>query len=269
MEEPKIYGIGLSHEELLVLLQAMRAPNLLDIAEYPLPNMSVEQAAAALVAGERALRARGLLQTNEEKKEVIIDPFTLALLGSCLFPERVISLNIINADGEIIVRNYYDGEVFAVEHNIIGDGTHEFSTAEQKAAIFNRLKSFLNGREYRKNGDSTYMIPYELMADIRGLLVPDRKDELEKILKKGKLSRAEVKTIGDTFRKANRVIILTNIVYGKVDDEMRGESIAFLDCEDFLWLLKDMEGVNNSLVMESVNSAEALASIDEMIEHSA
>lgn len=117
--------LTLGIEELHFLLKLLRADTLPGLPVAPPP----EQEAAGLIAAERSLQARGLLQINESERRAEIDAVAMALIGTCLIPCLSILVISQRAGQASQTRYYHVGADLTVEHTASVLGLHTFIAA--------------------------------------------------------------------------------------------------------------------------------------------
>lgn len=133
--------VSLSQEELLFLLQLCRVPSLPGLDLDAFDRLSEPERAITLTAGERSLRARGLLEDSSEAEAgVAVGDVVLAALGTCVMARAIVTVDRWPVDdaGERLA--FYFGEEMVVEHEVLEHGIHRFTSFfDQSASLFRLL----------------------------------------------------------------------------------------------------------------------------------
>lgn len=135
--------VTLGREELALLLRIFRATTLPGLEGNPMAGMTDEQAAAALVAAERSLRARGFIRVLEEEGRIEIDPVVMALVGSCLRPRFSLLVSKVRPESQPKARYYHVAPNLTVEHSSPEVGVHEFAGVADPAEMLPRIEGSL------------------------------------------------------------------------------------------------------------------------------
>lgn len=124
-------SVLLSREELAFLLYILKTDFIPGLDPDPLGETSKEQKALALAHAERALRARDLV-TVDEKGELEIRETLLLMIGTCAYPELMISLHHFptNAAPSRTFWNLRSGVIVA--HNRPQPPLHGFSLLKNR-----------------------------------------------------------------------------------------------------------------------------------------
>lgn len=102
---PQQVNIVLSRDELLFLLQAVKADFILGLDSEPMGDRSPEQQEIALTVAGRALQARGLV-SKLDSGEIIVHNNLLEAIGTCAYPQQTLSIYHWPADSESTTRYF-------------------------------------------------------------------------------------------------------------------------------------------------------------------
>ncbi len=267
MEENKegLFGIRLGQEELVVLLGVLRASTLPGLGEDPLGGVSEEQREAALGAAERSLRARGLIAVDAAESRVEVEPLTLALLGTCVYPRYTISFAALDKTGNIDAAYYHGRDDFLVEHSFPEPGICEFLTAAGKEAMHDRLMHRMGLAGGPAPAGKPFKVPLSGMEEARELAKAGKREEIIKVLAEKGMGREEAEMVTAIFESSTRSFFMVRADYGETPDETRGEGIALLEQDGGYWLMSGDADREDRFNVEPVSSKEAEARVREFI----
>lgn len=135
--------LELSHEALLYLLFRLKLPTLPGMPGRPFDELNAEHVDIVLKAGERALRARRLVQI--EGDQVILDRTLVGLLALCVDLPNGVAVRRFEDSVWTSTTLLYNDEMF-VEHRI-QDGLHSFSDCEEPERLLARLQELVGWNE--------------------------------------------------------------------------------------------------------------------------
>ena len=142
MQESTI-TLTLAIEELLLFLRLLKVEHMPGLPETPWAGVPDEQSARALVAAERSLRARGLIQVRKDERRVDIDPVLTGLVAACLIPHYSVRAIFQQAGQDPETRYYHVTPTLSVEHASPGAGLHAFTAATAPESQSDRLVAFV------------------------------------------------------------------------------------------------------------------------------
>lgn len=236
-EKEELFGVRLGHEELLVLLGVLRASTLPGLGEDPLEGLSDERREGALGAAERSLRARGLIAVDEAESRIEVEPLTLALLGTCVYPQYTVSVAMLDKAGGIDAAYYHGRDDFLVEHSFPEPGIYEFLTAAERADMGERFMRKLALANGPAPEGVSFQVPLAGMEEARELAKAGRREEIAKLLAQKGLGGEEAERAIAIFESATRSFFLVRADYGESPDETKGSGLALLEQEGGYWLL--------------------------------
>ena len=120
-------NVLLSRDELLLMLQLLRAPTLAGLDANPAGDWNAEQQRVALTVAERALRARDLAHLRPGG-ELAVHTALLAAVGVCAYPQATLFVYHWPANAEAATRYFAhqrQGELVA--HTRPADVLHLFT----------------------------------------------------------------------------------------------------------------------------------------------
>ncbi len=259
------YSVRLGQEELIVLLGILRASTIPGLGENPLGDMSEEMVKVALGAGERSLRARGLIAVDMGESKIKVDPLTLALIGTCVYPQYTISLTVLEKNGALDAAYYHGRDGFLVEHSFPEAGINGFRTAENSRQMEERLINRLKLNESPEPPGKPLRIPLSGMEEARELAAKGERGALERTIKKKGMKQDDARKVTSIFEDSNRSIFLLRVDYGSGQEETRGTGLALLEQDTGYWLMTGSEDNTEIFIMEPVSGEHAKASVREFI----
>ena len=234
-EGREFYGIRLGHEELAYMLILMRAKTLPGLEEDLLKGLDDRQKEAVLGASERSLVARGIIRIEEGENKVEIDPLTLSLLGTCVYPQRTSSLTVIDKGGNVDGRYYHARDSFLVEHSFPGTGVHEFTVSNSEKAMEERILRFIAlGDDPPPEGEAiTISVPDA--AEVLDQMRRGGRNALREILVNIGLSEEKADTLYELFDTSDKCIMVNRVDFGPSREELQVRGAAFLKSPGGLW----------------------------------
>jgi hypothetical protein len=264
-ESEDLFGIRLGHEELAVLLGIMRAKTLPGLEEDLLEGLSREQQEAALSAAERSLRARGMIQVFLDEARIEVEPLTLALLGTCVYPQYTSSVMVLDKKGDIKQGYYHGRDNLLVEHSFPGPGIYDFVTAAERKIVEARFFDTLQLSEGSAPEGEPFELPVYGMEEARELVKMGKREELAALLsERGMNGGAAERAIG-IFEEAAKSLLLTRVEYGESPDDIKSHGLAILEVEGSYWAMMSDTGRMDMIVVAPFSYEEARNRASEII----
>ena len=264
-EAEDTYGVRFSHEELVVLLQMFRAETLPGLEDNPLRGLSDEQEVEALASGERSLRARGLITVLEDEQKVEVDPFTLSLVGTCVFPSVSFAAITLDKKGVLNPRYYHGSEFLLVEHSFPEEGVHELTTAPVKETLYDRIIEFLAFRESAAAEGDYLDIPVVVMEELRSLVGDGKKAEAAEALGGKDSAEETIREIIGIYETARRNCLIVRTDYGEHGETIGADGLAFLESDNGIWAISGKENHEDVMLVEPVSSEDAVGRVKEIL----
>lgn len=129
-DESADLAVILSRDEVMVILKLIGAVTLPGLDEEPIPGLTEEQQALALIIAERALRARGLAMMTERGK-LLVQAAVLRLVGICALANRSIFVTTVASESGAamqLIAHPYDS--YWVLHTRPSPTLHSFQLVE-------------------------------------------------------------------------------------------------------------------------------------------
>lgn len=234
-ENSGVYGVRLGHEELAYMLGVLGARTLPGLEDDPLDGLDRGQREAVLGACERSLLARGLVRIDEKEAKVQVEQFTLALLGTCVYPQVTTSLAVLRKNGDVDGRYYHRRDSFTVEHSFPEPGIHEFCTAVDIESFKSRVLQALRLKNGFPPRDEPFRIPVLDMEEVLGRMRQGEWAGLARALEVAGLEEKVALKLHRLFQEAERCLLLARVHFGSRAGNATVSSIAFLDGPSGLW----------------------------------
>ena len=226
----------LSQEELVVLLRILRAPGILGLDTKFLNNMSTEQVAAALVAAERSLYARGLIQVNENENRVDIDATALALVGTCLLPEYTL-MAFSNDDNSLPSIHYYHvSSSLAVEFFSREQGLLSFLGTDQAQKLLPSIENILRLRNQKAPAKQSICLPEDSFVQAWENMKSGKRKLAEEIFQKEKAHKPTFDALLKSLEKpiCNGSVIRLDAT---TDNKNQTSGFSFIEGKDGIWII--------------------------------
>jgi len=237
--EVKIPSFTISHEELALLLQILRAPGLMGFEEKPLAELTQEQTAMAMVSAERSLRARGLIRLVEEEKRIEIDTVVMAFLGTCLTPDYSIMITSTKKEGMQGAYYYHVSTHLAVENYSPESGLYRFSGAERLQDLFPNIERVAHLENQPAPAKAGGRIKEKILTQARDASRAGKKTEAADILKGGGLSAVSSKALVATLEAPINNGSVIRLDFEK--EQAQSTGFSFLEGRAGIWILTPEE----------------------------
>lgn len=159
----------LSRDELLYVLDAIKAKFILGLDSDPAGDRSPEQQALAMTVAGRALRARGLAQVLPSG-QLAIHNALLAAIGVCAYPQQTVSVYHWPAQQEYTTRYFAHlrgSEV--VTHTRPEDVLHLLSRLPSKEYLVDQVLSVCQVNDSVASAPFSFTVPGESFREARQL----------------------------------------------------------------------------------------------------
>lgn len=243
-----VVELRLSQEELLYVLRLAGVPTLPGLDDDAITRLSDDQLSLILTAGENALRARGLLETDYgAEKGVAVSEVVLALVGTCVMGDSLVAVRheLLSGDGD--ARFYHLGEDLAVEHAVPWPGVHRFTATADRQAVVQRIAQQMalvapegNGHASAPSASAPLVVRESRLQRARDQAV-DRQDvaAAAATLREGGLSPSEAEGLAASLARLSAVTTLTYL--RSKGEEMEGGGMVVLHEPQGLWVLEPGE----------------------------
>jgi hypothetical protein len=265
--KPETITTVLGREELALLLHIFHAPTLLGLDENPLEGMTEEQAAAAMVTAERALRARGLIRILEKENRIEVEPITMALVGSCLQPLYSVRISVQFQGEDLRTRYYHIARHLTVEHASPETGLHEFTGVAEVKDMVPRMLAFLRLGDQVAPACAEGRVRESVLSQARDLAGSGNAGAARAALVQDGLaegtSQALVETLADPLSNSSAI----RVEYGEPrSQQVRGFSL--LEGRNGLWLLvpEEMGDENPEVMLQPVTASAAHSRLEALLE---
>lgn len=256
-DEREYLSIRLGHEELVILLGILKASTLPGLEDDLLEGLSEEQKEASLATAERSLRARGIINFDEEDERIKVEPLTLALLGTCVYPQSTTSVMVLDKMGDIKAGYYHSRDDFLVEHSFRGDGIYQFTTAAGREDMEKRYFDLLGFEKRPVPEDKPFEAPISGMEEMREIVRKGERDKLAEILGEKGVNGEAAEKVVRLFEESRRSLMITRVDYGATEEDLNAEGMAFLDGSEGIWAISGDPENADIMMIEPVSLEKA------------
>lgn len=173
-------GIVLTRAELLALLYAVNADNLVGVdADALLPDRP-EEHQALVDEGIERLKKRGLIEVVDDVNA--INPELLAIAQVFAHPELAILIRKEDPDLGVQRIMYYQRDMLIVEHTMPATGEFRFAIPPNTLAMFNRIELFVPVEEGAPASAYQEVLEPKAYIGVRWLVEQGRTDDAETLL---------------------------------------------------------------------------------------
>lgn len=160
-------GVVLTREELAFVVRLVGAAELPGVGEDPLGELSLEQAAFAIVFAERSLRARGLASIDQHD-QLDLDPRLVSLVVTCAYAEQALWLAQSISGGEPFrVYGYLRGDQ-SVIHTKPAPVLHRLRALPDRSALIDALLDHAGCAALPPTPGERMTVPTSVVAAIAG-----------------------------------------------------------------------------------------------------
>lgn len=204
-------AVTLSREELLAVLNVLRAPTIAGLDREPSGELTPEQEALTLVVARRALLARGLAQMRADG-EFLVQRGLLAALGACAYAQDSIQVYTWPAGAEDPERlfGHVRGEV-VVEHTRPAAVLHQLTLLPSKAALAGRVLAFCEFDAAPPAAPFDFTVPPQDFADARQTAGGGNTTAATALLMRGGAPKAAAASLAAAWAAAPRVSVLQTL----------------------------------------------------------
>jgi hypothetical protein len=149
MDKKNTLSFALSYDELIVLLQYFKRPEMPGLNTAPLQELSEQERKMMITVAERALLARGFLVIGGNSKLKMIDP-VIALVGPCIESEKtlIVKFDSMYTPNQSIF--FHTARKMRVMHSTPISGIHQFIAVEDDKAFLQSILVLSQIGDYKK-----------------------------------------------------------------------------------------------------------------------
>jgi len=231
-------SVLLSQEELIFLLFILKADFIPGLDPDPLGEMTKEQKGLALAHAERALRARDLVMVDE-KGELEVREMLLLIIGTCAYPELMISLHHFptNAAPNRTFWNLRSGVIVA--HNRPQPPLHGFSMLKDRDLLRQQIVDGCKLMTGEKPDLPEIVTTNQIVKTVRETAVKDLPGAIQKLTSNGTDKRA-AKELCAVLAGQHAVSAL-HLAAQRADQSPLQEAVTVLSGQTSTWLMTNCE----------------------------
>jgi hypothetical protein len=251
-------NVLLSRDELLLMLQLLRAPTLAGLDANPAGDWNAEQQRVALTVAERALRARDLAHLRPGG-ELAVHTALLAAVGVCAYPQATLFVYHWPANAEAATRYFAhqrQGELVA--HTRPADVLHLFTRLPSPAALVTQLFTACGWEEVPTGASQQFTLPAPLFADVRRLAMSGEVAGALDLLRPQRIAIESARPFVMTLAEAPRLSVVQMRKQG--NGGVQALDLTLVQNSQRSWLVTN--GVNNdpdTLAVKTTTRAEVTA----------
>lgn len=248
-------NILLSRDELLLILQLLRAPSLAGLDANPAREWSADQQQVAFTVAERALRARELAHLRANG-ELAVHTALLAAVGVCAYPQTTIFVYHWPANAEAAIRYFAHqraGELVA--HTRPADVLHLLTRLPTPAALVTQLFTACGWEETPTGANQQFTLPAPLFADVRRLAMNNDVAGALDLLRTQRIAIESARPFVMTLAEAPRLSVVQMRKQG--NGGVQARDLTLVQNSQRSWLVTN--GVNNdpdTLAIKATTRAE-------------
>lgn len=234
-------NVLLSRDELLLILQLLRAPSLVGLDANPTGEWSADQQRVAFTVAERALRARELAHLRPGG-DLAVHTALLAAVGVCAYPQTTIFVYHWPANAEAATRYFAHqraGELVA--HTRPADVLHLFTRLPSATALVAQLFTACGWEDVPTGASQQFTLPTPLFADVRRLAMNGDVAGALALLREQRLAVDSVRPFVMTLAEAPRLSVVQMRKQGNGGVQTR--DLTLVQNSQRSWLVTN--GVNN------------------------
>lgn len=201
-------NILLSREELLLILQLLRAPSLAGLDTNPAGDWNADQQRVALTVAERALRARELAHLRPGG-ELAVHTALLAAVGVCAYPQTTLFVYHWPANAAAATRYFaHQRERELVAHTRPADVLHLFTRLPSTTALVAQLFTACGWEDVPTGANQQFTLSAPLFADVRRLAMSSDVAGALALLREERLAVDSVRPFVMTLAEAPRLSVV-------------------------------------------------------------
>lgn len=224
--------VTLSREEVLVILNLIGTRALPRLGEEPIPGLTDEQRAFALIVAERALRARGLATINEEGK-LLIHSDILRMVGFCALSTHsifVTAVESVSGIGSQLVAHLYEaGWVLHLRPDPV---LHTFELGEKIESLVERIAIFAGWTSVPHRDKFAITVAKPILARVREMADSNPRSAIKLLVSEGNDPHTSQQLV-DLLAQPH-IVTVTQRVHTISDTSVSIQSITILHLENNL-----------------------------------
>jgi hypothetical protein len=173
-------GIVLTRAELLTLLDAVNADDLVGVDADALLPSDPQEHKALVDEGIDLLKKRGLLEVDNDVN--VINPELFAIAQVFARPELAVLIHKEIPDLGLQRIMYYQRDLLIVEHTMPANGEFRFAIPPNTLAMFNRIELFVPVQERAPGTAYQEVLEPKAYIGVRWLVEQGRPDDAETLL---------------------------------------------------------------------------------------
>ncbi len=233
-------AIGLSQEELMVILAYLKTNKFLGLEDEDLKAYTSEQINLVMGLAERALIARGFIVRGADGR-MELSPLAFSVVGVCAFPDITIIVGQ-NRPNQLEQNTFFhSARKMNVIHSIPMTFIHQFVAVEERRDLAQALISTLGIDSATVSGSMTATTQMETLGDAREAAEKGDFDKTVTLLTGGGVAKSVAELLAQSLVKP-----LVNTTVSFIDHKNDNfDGFALLQSEETLWSLKPVEPQNN------------------------
>jgi len=240
-------NVLLSREELLLVLDLLRADEISGLDADPLGALDDEQRQLAVIWASRALRARQLAQLNEAG-ELMVHDALLTAVGTCAYAEKAISAFHWRAGEETPSR--YFGHIRGedvVAHTRPEDVLHLFTLLPSPEELLSQLLDFC-AYEDTPSAAFEMRVTNEIFVQARGLAGEGKADQARQLLIDNGAGRETAVAFIATLTQSPRVSILQTLERDG-DNAVQKSDFTIIQNGTYSWFIMPVQEAGEDMLL--------------------
>lgn len=137
------FRVQLNGEESSIFRQLFHVRSFPGLPDGCQGELDEETLVELLGSNEFSLVARGILHLMDDGENVEVEPMTLGIIGTCVYPVSVFEVQQVVGASLVYTSRFYRGMSLVVEHSMSDDGLSEFVIVNGEAELQARLLDIL------------------------------------------------------------------------------------------------------------------------------
>lgn len=254
-ESAQPINILLSRDELLFVLDTLKASFILGLDTDPMGDRDQEQQSLAMMVASRALRARGLAQLLDNG-QIAIHNALIAAVGVCAYPQQTISVYHWPSQEEFTTRYFAHirgNEV--VVHTRPEDVLHLLSRLPSKEYLVDQMLNVCRVNDNQNADTMQVTLPSQLFGQIRQLTQQGNPQDALGVLAQNGVASDSANSLVTTLAHDPHVSVVQTLKR-QAAGAVEKKECTIIQNSVHAWLVQPSDQSNATLAINAVSKGE-------------
>lgn len=244
-------GLILSKSELLVLLDAVGADDLIGVDSDSLVPETQDEHARLVREGIKQLKSRGLLEVVDDVNVINPELFTIAQIFAHPQLVTVVRKEVPEKGEQLFL--YYQRELFIIEHTMPEQEAFRFATIPNTLAMINRIDFILPVQKETPDGEEGGTVPQEFYLGAQWLTQQGQVDEAATVLGEHGLSQDSARGFATALASHDFAAAIGLL---RVEDgsSVSAKEMTVVQADNLAWLVLHEESGEETVLIRTTDA---------------